>query len=51
MSSTNKYSTKYKFLDANFKAQNTLLNSMNKTPHFFALVALFKNDQIELLKN
>ena len=35
---------KYKFLDTNLKAQNMLLNLMDKTLHIFALVALFKND-------
>ena len=43
---------KLKFFDVNLKAQNTLLSLlMNKTLHFFAIAALFKNDQTESMEN
>ena len=41
------YNARCKFLDANFKAQNTLLNLMNTALRIFALVTLFKNDETE----
>ena len=43
------FNARSRFLDTSFKAQNTL-NLMNKTLHFFGLVALFKNNQTESIK-